>query len=395
MAFIHGLAHVLPEHEYAQEDIRTMLGRGLEPGSREARFMERIYRQSDIDTRYSVIPDYRQHGPDGVFFDGYDGRWQKPTTGQRNAIYARQAPALFERAARGAAQAARRAGSDVELANVTHVITVSCTGFMAPGPDFELVKRLGLPPSTARMHFGFMGCYAAIPALRTAATIVTAHPEAVVLVACVELCTLHLQADNTEIDALVSASVFADGGAAALVAAAPPGHGYHLDSFHSHVAPGSEADMAWTIGDNGFDMVLSTYVPDILEANVPDLLAGAGIEQGAAGATGKDVDIWAVHPGGRAILDKVARGLELDRPSGESRLSGNRDDGWTDPLAASRRVLRSYGNMSSPTILFVLEDLLTGEGAAVGPPDAAVCALAFGPGLTVETAMLRRVGGGT
>lgn len=157
--------------------------------------------------------------------------------------------------------------------------------------------------------------------------------------------------------------------------------------------------MAWTIGDNGFDMVLSTYVPDILEANLSELLAGIGVAHPAGGGDqqagrgsdrreGQDVDIWAVHPGGRAILDKVARGLGFDDAAGS-------ETGAADPLAASRRVLRGHGNMSSPTILFVLEDLLTGPGSSYGPSDASICALAFGPGLTVETAMLRRIGGRT
>ncbi len=231
MPYIHGLGHALPDYAYAQEDVCDMLGRDLEPGSREARFMERIYRHSDIDTRHSVIPDYRRHGADGIFYVGCDGRWQNPTTAQRNAVYAREAPRLFERAARAAISAAADAGSPHGLADITHVITVSCTGFFAPGPDFELVKSLGLSPSTARMHFGFMGCYAAIPALRTASSIVMANPSAVVLIACVELCTLHLQVDKTEIDALVSASVFADGGAGAPGWGPPPPPGFNHQRF--------------------------------------------------------------------------------------------------------------------------------------------------------------------
>lgn len=365
--FIHAIAHAVPPHAYPQQDIGHILGRTLEPGSRTARFMERIYRHSGISTRHSVIPDYRKGKPDGVFFSGADGVWMEPSTGARNAIYEREAPGLYE-------TAARRVLEKVETGPVTHVITVSCTGFFAPGPDFELVKRLGLPPSTQRYHLGFMGCYAALPALRLASAFVRADPDSVVLVVCAELCTLHLQetraieGDDPSLDAMVSASVFADGAAAAIVAAPRPSSGFELKAFSSHVAPNSEGDMAWRIGDRGFDMVLSTYVPDILESNIGDVIEGV-IDDPAV------VDIWAVHPGGRAILDKVSRGLQLE-PNADG----------SDPLAPSRHVLDTYGNMSSPTILFVLEEVLARSQAGDD-----VCALAFGPGLTVETARLTRV----
>lgn len=360
-AHIHGIGHAVPRHRYRQEDIGAILGRDLEAGSRDARFLDRIYRHSGISFRHSVIPDYRTGEADGVFFKGEDGRWLSPTTGARNAAYEREAPGLFE-------EAARKALGDMDPRRVTHVVTVSCTGFFAPGPDFELVKRLGLPAGTERYHLGFMGCYAALPALKMASQFVVANSDAVVLVVCAELCTLHLQA-SAALDAMISASVFADGAAAAVVAGPRPMRGFSLDGFASFVAPNSEGDMAWRIGDAGFDMILSTYVPDILQANIQGIVDSI-VDDAAA------IDVWAVHPGGRAILDKVAAGLSLE------------DDA---ALAPSRHVLAEYGNMSSPTILFVLEEVLSREGEDAVRGEDAVCALAFGPGLTVETARLTRI----
>lgn len=325
-----------------------------------------------------MIPDWRTGKADGVFFKGEEGRWLSPSTGERNAIYEREAPGLFE-------EAARKALGSIPADTVTHVITVSCTGFFAPGPDFVLAQRLGLRPGVERYHLGFMGCYAALPALKMARQFVLAQEDAVVLVVCAELCTLHLQTAGS-LDSMIAASVFADGAAATVVAAAPKEGSFRLDGFASFVAPDSEGDMAWRIGDRGFDMILSTYVPDILKANILGIVESLGLASGGGsrgesegGSSDKErelveVDTWAVHPGGRAILDKVTDGLGLETESG-------------DPLAPSRHVLEQFGNMSSPTILFVLEEVLSRPPK--GPADR-VCALAFGPGLTVETMLLTR-----
>ncbi len=387
-AHIVGWGTAVPPHRYAQEDIGAILGRDLEPGSRNARFLDLIYRQSGISWRHSVIPDWRTGKADGVFFKGEEGRWLSPSTGERNAIYEREAPGLFE-------QAARQAMDGIAPETVTHVITVSCTGFFAPGPDFVLAQRLGLRPGVERYHLGFMGCYAALPALKMARQFVLAQDDAVVLVVCAELCTLHLQSAGS-LDSMIAASVFADGAAATGVAAAPLEGAFRRGGFASFVAPDSEADMAWRIGDRGFDMILSTYVPDILKANIRGIVESLGLVPGEAtsadSATGDGtdresrvmVDTWAVHPGGRAILDKVTEGLGLTAAT-EAGNGGTATS--TDPLAPSREVLDRYGNMSSPTILFVLHALR--KQPPKGREDR-VCAMAFGPGLTVETMLLTR-----
>lgn len=330
-----------------------------------------VYDASAIDTRYTVIDELEAGGATAappVFYDQAAGAILAPSTGDRNEVYLERSPELFLAAARDALAAA----AGIEAADVTHVITASCTGFYAPGPDFAVVRGLGLAPSTQRYHLGFMGCYAAFPALRAARAFCLADPTAVVLVVCVELCTIHLRSANDP-DTIVASSVFADGAAAAVVSARPPARGERvldLDVFETVLTPRGESDMAWKIGDAGFEMTLSSYVPRIIEQHIASALAPLlAADARVADLPYAGIERWAVHPGGRSILDRVQHTLELT-------------DEQLDP---SREVLREYGNMSSATILFVLQKLLHS-----GPAGERVCAMAFGPGLTVETALLTR-----
>ncbi|MBO4145893.1 3-oxoacyl-[acyl-carrier-protein] synthase III C-terminal domain-containing protein [Kocuria rhizophila] len=297
------------------------------------------------------------------FVDPGTGHLLSPGTHARNRIYTEHAKRLFVEAARAALDAA---GDGVTAADVTHVITVSCTGFFAPGPDVRVAKDLGLPVDVKRAHFGFMGCNAAFPALQAAATACRADPDAVVLVVCVELCTLHLHVRNDP-DTVMGNALFADGAAAAVVSArdvAVPGPTLELVDFETTLAPVGEEELAWSVGDEGFEMILGTYVPRIIDDHVSDALAPL-LRRG--GISVADIPQWAVHPGGRSILDKV-----------EGRLSLTEGQ-----MLPSREVLREAGNMSSATILFVLARLL--QTGAPGP----VAAMAFGPGLSIESALLR------
>ncbi|CAN5733932.1 type III polyketide synthase [soil metagenome] len=354
--YLHHLETVVPELSHSQERVGGIMAAGLDDRKLE-RLTARVYRQSGIDKRHSVIRDFGQSGPDNIFFEP-DGTFKRLSTKTRNDLYTEEATRLYVCAARRALAHTSFAPEDV-----THVVTVSCTGFFAPGPDYRIVRELGLNPATERYHVGFMGCYAAFPALRMAQAFCEVDPEAVVLVVSVELCTLHLR-PPTDVASIIATSVFADGGAAAVVSAAPPtDKALKLESFASTLTDTGEADMAWTIGDEGFNMVLSTYVPQILEANmgavVDPFLAAASLDRA-------DVAHWAVHPGGRAILDEVESALELT----------------PDRLEASRQVLKNYGNMSSATVLFVLKEVLAGVAAGEH-----VDATAFGPGLTVESGL--------
>jgi predicted naringenin-chalcone synthase len=355
--YLHGLATAVPDTAYDQRTARDVMKAWVGGDRRTDHLLHRIYGHSGIEVRHSVVGDFAPGAPGGLYIDPDTGAFRNPGTAERNAVYAREATALFPKVARAALERAEGFGPE----DVTHVITVSCTGFVAPGPDLAVVRELGLASGTERYHLGFMGCYGAFPALRMADAFCRADPDAVVLVAAVELCSLHLQA-NCDLDALVAASVFADGGAATVVSTRPPrAGGLRFQAFATGLAPEGADAMAWTIGDTGFEMVLSSYVPRIVGARaheaVEPLLRKAGLRR-------DEVRHWAVHPGGRAILDRVESGLQLP----------------PEALAASREVLARYGNMSSATVLFVLDRVLD-AGLPSGEP---VVAMAFGPGLTVD-----------
>lgn len=375
----------MPSVEVKQGEIRDLFL--AQPGrSRLAqRLITAAFDASAIDSRHTVIDELDgsprgiqgadRYGAAPVFYDADAGLVLTPSTGTRNAVYAARCPELILTAARRALEAA----PGIEAADVTHVVTVSCTGFYAPGPDYALVRELGLSPRTQRYHLGFMGCYAAFPALRAARSFCVADPGAVVLVVCVELCSLHLRASDDP-DTIVASSVFSDGAAAAVVTgreplgspASPSAAVLELDAFETTLTPVGESDMAWTIGDQGFEMVLSRYVPAIIGEHIDSALAPLLMgDPNLAGRPASAIDLWAIHPGGRSILDKVQHALSLsDRQ-----------------LEPSRSTLTEHGNMSSATVLFVLRRLLH-AGAAGGATTQRVCAMAFGPGLTVESALL-------
>lgn len=359
-AYIHNIATAVPEQIYRQDFLRDKMKEYLSDDRATRSIIHRIYSQSGIDKRHTVVSDFNANGDPRLFFQ-QDGSLAAPSTGKRNQLYADHAKKLFVDVARSLIEE----NPDVEAEDITHVVTVSCTGFFAPGPDYEIVKRLSLSPSTQRFHLGFMGCFAAFPALKMAKSFCESQEDAVVMVICLELCTLHFQRSQ-QIDSLISASVFADGGAGAIVSSRAPREGdtmYKLDNFATSLIEQSEEDMAWTIGDTGFDMVLSTYVPELIESNLRSSLQPL---LQAYNTDPSDIDHWAIHPGGRAILDKVEQNMGL-KP---------------EQLSSSRSILADYGNMSSATILFVLKHLLD---QPMQQARESVLGMAFGPGLTVES----------
>jgi predicted naringenin-chalcone synthase len=309
--------------------------------ARERKLFARMADRSGIAHRWSVLPPSPGSPIDPGGF--YAGSW--PTTAQRMAIYADAAPALAHRAVEALA-------AQVDIGGITHLVLASCTGFTAPGTDQILAARLSLAPTVERLLVGYMGCYAAIAALRSARHIVRSEPQARVLVVCVELSTLHLQAEDA-LEPLLAMLQFGDGAAAALVTAGEAG--LVLDQPFSMTLPDSAAMIRWTLGDHGFAMHLSGEVPGAIAAALSD-------PAGALPIPSAQVDSWAVHAGGRSILDAVSRALGLP----------------DDAVAHSRAVLESCGNMSSATLMFVLARLLA------GPPCGQGIALAFGPGLAAE-----------
>ncbi|MFA5606161.1 MAG: type III polyketide synthase [Leucobacter sp.] len=348
----------VPGFPIAQAALRDFFTGQPGVGRLTQRLIGAAFDQSAIDFRYAVIG-----GPGGEpLFFGTDDALRTPTTGERNALFRRAAPALLEAASRRALEE-----SGYSAADITHVITVSCTGGFAPGPEFLLARALGVMDSAERLHLGFMGCAAALPALRTAARFVAAQPDAVVLVACTELCSLHVRA-SSDPEQIVAASVFGDGAAAAIVAdgrsgsEALQGTTLEIGEFATAVTATGESDMDWSIGDTGFEMRLSAEVPRIVGREIAAVVARM-----LSGGSPQDVEAWAVHPGGRSVLDRVQSGLGLSDAV----------------MLGSRSTLREYGNMSSATVLFILQGILRDPTLFDGDR---VAALAFGPGLTVETA---------
>jgi predicted naringenin-chalcone synthase len=286
-----------------------------------------------------------------------------PTTGQRLAHYRELAPPL-------ACEAARRALHLAECRPeaITHLVTVSCTGFLAPGWDRDLIVTLGLPSTVERTHVGFMGCHGALNGLRVARALVEADPTARVLICATELCSLHYHYSWNP-QKMVANALFADGAAAAVGMAAgletPAETYWHLRANGACLIPDSADAMTWTIGDHGFEMTLARSVPGLIGRYLRPFLESWLARQGLQVAT---VPAWAIHPGGPKILSAVQETLGLSEAQ----------------LAASYSVLARYGNMSSPTLMFILDELARLEES--GP----CVALGFGPGLAVEVALFER-----
>jgi len=372
---IHGLGTALPPHRLNQGDATAIAARVAlpeqVPSPSRYRLLETLHRRSGVGARHVVLEDLT--GPNSGSEQSFFGP-TSPGTGERMRRYSQDAPPLALRAVRAALEQAQ-----VSPERITHLITVSCTGFHAPGVDLALMAALPLPADVARTHVGFMGCHAALNGLRVAAGFTGADPGACVLLCAVELCSLHLQY-GWEGERIVANALFADG-AAALVAsaeapstemsatklsaiAAPAAPGLRrLIASGSLLVPASSGAMSWAIEDHGFVMGLSPQVPDLIAEHLRPWLEGWLAKQGFTLAA---IGCWAVHPGGPRILSAVTESLGLD-----SAL-----------IEPSRSVLRDYGNMSSPTLLFILERLRC--SGATGP----CLAMAFGPGLCVEVALL-------
>lgn len=333
-----------------------------------------IYANSGIDYRYSCIPDY---GGDLQDFELYPPNWElkpTPTTFSRNQIYAIYAPKL-------AIQAAEQAIAQAKLTaqEITHLIVVSCTGFSAPGIDMHLIKQLGLPDTIARTMIGFMGCHAAFNGLKSAHAICQSDRQAKVLLVCVELCSLHFQVADTLENTIINA-IFADGAAAAILASHPfaeaEGKLAYTDGC-SLLIENTEELMNWTIGDTGFLMGLSPKVPEVVAAYLPNYLQTFLNKHDL---TQKNLDFWAIHPGGRKIIEQIQAIFALS-----DRM-----------VADSYNVLRQYGNMSSPTVLFILKEILAKHQAGIrdrsNSPFHHGIALAFGPGLSIEGCLFQSIG---
>ena len=350
-AFLNRIGTSVPAHDV--HAVFVSFAASLLPDDRLRRVFARMADRSGIAHRYSTLPPAASPAERSLDRDGFYQRGRFPGSAARMACYEAAALPL-------ALAAVDRLGADARLGEVTHLVVTSCTGFYAPGLDLQLIRALGLNPSVERTLVGFMGCYAAFNALKLARHIVRSEPGSRVLLVNLELCTLHLQ-ETPDLEQVLSFLVFADGCAASLVTAEP--FGLALDRFHAELLPDTAPLITWRVGDTGFDMALSGQVPGAISTGLagaaPRILGDAGAEP---------PELWAVHPGGRTVLDAVQTALELA----------------PELLADSRAVLRDFGNMSSATILFVLDRVMrTARRGATG------IAMGFGPGLVAETLRFR------
>jgi alpha-pyrone synthase len=353
-AHINRIATAVPPHDVHRPFVDfadSMLAEGTVRS-----LFRRMARLSAIEHRYSFIEPIAT--ADGAWRDGENlyVRGHFPNTARRMEAFERFAPKLM-RCAVG-----KLGLSEEERSAISHVIVTSCTGLYAPGLDIEVVNHLGLDSSVERTMIGFMGCYAAINALKAARHIVRSEPEARVLLLSLELCSLHMQ-ETQDLEQLLSFLLFADGCSACMVSARPSGLG--IDSFLALGIPETSPLITWRIRECGFDMQLSGKVPGELCRALKNV--GRRI---TADEDPEAIELWAVHPGGRTILDAVEKGLSLP----------------AEALAHSRDVLARFGNMSSATVMFVLQRIMQRA-----QPGQRGCAMSFGPGVTAETMLFHAV----
>lgn len=327
-----------------------------ETDSRKLKF---LYKKSGIDTRYSVLPDYSSAAADRQFYGTAKNLEPFPNLEKRMEWYAGAAADLSVKTIRDCIK------GKIESKDITHLITVSCTGMSAPGMDLEIMEAMDLSPNIFRTSVNFMGCYAAIHALKLADALCCTHPAANIIVVCTELCTLHFQKENS-IDNITSTLLFADGCAAVLVQNNQSAlKGFRIKNFFSDVAFKGKKDMSWQLSSKGFLMTLTGYVPDLVKEDF-DILLNKALT--AAGINKEAINHWCIHPGGKKILEAIEQSTGLTK----------------NDLHYSYDILKEFGNMSSPTVLFVLHKILQ-ELQHTNQDNATVFSAAFGPGLTMET----------
>ncbi|MFI5133811.1 MAG: type III polyketide synthase [Chitinophagales bacterium] len=357
MSKIISIGTALPPHRHFQGDILEFMQRVYALPDAEKRKLKFLYHQSGIETRHSVIPDYSRNITEWKFYPQSEGLEPFPSLEHRMNWFNKYAAPLSVDAIRNCL-----AGiiADTEI---THLITVSCTGMSAPGLDLQIMELMDMQKNLYRTSVNFMGCYAAIHALKIADSICATGKKAKVLVVCTELCTLHFQRETT-MDSIASGLLFGDGSAAVLVANDQDERkGLHLKGFYSEVITKGKKDMAWELSSSGFLMTLSGYVPELIEEDFEPLVKKS---TDAVGIERKNITHWCIHPGGKRILDAIHRSMTFS--NGE--------------LKACYEVLKNYGNMSSASILFILKEMMKQNDTVT---DKNIFGAAFGPGLTMET----------
>lgn len=363
MSYITAIGTATPSHRFSQSTIAEFMIKNMQLSSQDARRLSTVFKASGIEYRHSVLEDYGKQ-KDYSFYPESLSNESFPSTEKRLKAFRENALPLSLAAVEQMTQSI----SDFDPKKITHLIVVCCTGMYAPGLDIELVQKLNLSPSIHRTCITFMGCYAAFNAMRTADLFCKADPTSNVLIVCTELCSLHFQKESTD-DNLLANALFADGAAALMVQAnTSKTRRLKLESFYNDIAFEGSSDMAWTIGNFGFEMKLTTYIPNIIKEGIGTLTKRLlqKIDKEV-----KDIKHFAIHPGGKKILETIEQQLSIPREKNKY----------------AHQVMKNFGNMSSPTVLFVLKEIF--ENLSAGDHDEHIVSFAFGPGLTLESMVLK------
>ncbi len=363
MSFITAIGTATPKHVFSQQQLTDFMVSAMQLEGEEEKKLRTIFRATGISKRASVLSDYGKKN-DFTFYSNTKNFEPFPSTKKRNDAYRKHALGLSVHAVENALEGIPKFSKK----SITHLITVSCTGFYAPGLDIDLINTLDLSSNTHRTCINFMGCYAAISALKAATAFCNADPSAKVLIVCTELCSLHFQKDATQ-DNFLANALFGDGAAAVLMEGKTDQQKKLIPSlFESALIQNGATHMAWDVGDFGFEMRLSAYVPDILEKHIHQFCSELLSKNGSSL---KDLKYMAVHPGGKKILSSVEKALGIPK----------------EMNAVAYGVLRNFGNMSSPTVLFVLKEIFDQLTAKDNHEE--IISFAFGPGLTLEAVVFK------
>ncbi len=358
MSKIISIASSVPAYKHAQSTLFNFADKVYNKNESDTRKLKFLYNHSGIAYRYSVLPDFDLHKNERVFFNESEDLLPVPSIGKRMEMYNQHAAKL------SAETITKCIAGKIDAKDITHLITVSCTGMSAPGLDLQLIELMDLPKNIFRTSVNFMGCYAAIHAMKLADAFCDIDKNAKVVIVCTEFCTLHFQTEPT-VDNLTSSLLFADGCAAILMQHNEAGKGLQIENFFSDVNFDGRKDMAWELSSNGFLMTLSGYIPELIKVDFERLVSTA-LQK--TNRTKDDITHWCIHPGGKKIVDTIADTLHIERAQFKN----------------SYEVLNDYGNMSSPTVLFVLQKIMN-EIETNSTHNEVVFGAAFGPGLTMET----------
>ena len=360
-SYITSIGAATPNNKASQQQSAKILASVLNLEEREERRLAALFRATGIESRYSVVEDYLKERGEYNFFPN-DVSGDFPTVGKRMKLFEKAALPL----AVDAITDCFAKQNETTINDITHLIVVSCTGMYAPGLDIEIIQHYNLRPDIKRTAINFMGCYAALNALKVADAFCKSEPNARILIVCLELCTLHFQKDTNK-DQLLSCAIFSDGAAAVLVQPMPSKQlSLSIEAAYCTMALHGKNEMAWHISDEGFTMTLTSYVPVLIKEGIKELT-----DKLLQNINLSEISYYAIHPGGRKILEVIEEELGLTK----------------EDNCHAYEVLRNYGNMSSPTILFVLNSIF--KNLNPSDKDKKILSFAFGPGLTLESMLFK------